>query len=56
MDCVRTDGDENVKGFHREIEGFRKYLNVLNRADNTVQWYIHDVLLFLRHLDNHYDS
>jgi len=56
MDCVREDGDMNGNDFHQEIEGFRKYLKVLNRADKTVQWYIHDVLLFLRHLDNHHDS
>jgi site-specific recombinase XerD len=55
MDGVRMDSGVNGKNFRQEIEGFRKYLKVLNRADKTVQWYIHDVLLFLNHLDNHYD-
>jgi integrase/recombinase XerC len=55
MDGVRTDGDVNGKRYHQEIDGFRKYLKVLNRSEKTVQWYIHDVLLFLNHLDNHYE-
>ena len=55
MDSVRARGDLNRESFHHEIEGFRKFLKVLNRADKTVQWYIHDVLLFLRHVENHYD-
>jgi len=55
MDGVRKDSGVNGKNFRQEIEGFGKYLKVLNRADKTVQWYIHDVLLFLNHLDNHYD-
>jgi site-specific recombinase XerD len=55
MRGVREDGAVGRRNFHREIEGFRKYLKVLNRADKTVQWYMHDVLLFLNHLDNHGD-
>lgn len=55
MDGVRMDSGVNGKNFRQEIEGFRKYLKVLNRSDKTVQWYMHDALLFLNHLDNHYD-
>ena len=56
MDSVRAEEDLVERSYSREIEGFRKYLKVLNRSDKTVQWYIHDAMLFLRHIEDNYDA
>ncbi len=55
-DSARAGEHQVGESYSREIEGFRKYLRVLNRADKTVQWYIHDAMLFLRHIEDNYDA
>lgn len=39
-------------GFLEAIDQFYRYLGVLNRSDNTIQWYIQDSTLFLMFVEN----
>jgi site-specific recombinase XerD len=36
------------------VRGFIQYLKVLNRSDKTVQWYVQDTVLFLRHVEKNF--
>jgi site-specific recombinase XerD len=36
------------------VDGFKKYLEVLNRSEKTVQWYVQDTVLFLDHLERNF--
>ncbi len=42
--------------FSKEVTQFYKYLKVINRSDNTIQAYIQDIVLFLRHVEKEFDE
>jgi len=44
----------NSKEYRREVENFYTYLQVLNRSINTINWYIHDCVLFLTYIESEY--
>jgi hypothetical protein len=46
---------ENTR-YQEKVRQFLKYLRVLNRSEKTVQWYVGDVVLFLRHLELNFDE
>jgi len=39
------------KSYREAILEFQQYLKVLNRSEKTVQWYVHDTELFLKHVE-----
>jgi integrase/recombinase XerC len=44
------------KDYRESLHGFKRYLEVLNRADKTVQWYVQDTRLFLIHMERNWDG
>jgi site-specific recombinase XerD len=45
--------DEVLKteSYREGLHGFKRYLEVLNRSNKTVQWYVQDTQLFLMHME-----
>ena len=46
--CVKDIEDA---GFRNALEQFYKYLQVLNRSENTIRWYLSDNVLFLKYIE-----
>ncbi len=46
---------ENTR-YREKVRQFLKYLRVLNRSEKTLQWYVGDVVLFLRHMELNFDE
>ncbi|KKL78228.1 hypothetical protein LCGC14_2026960 [marine sediment metagenome] len=46
--CVK---DIENTGFRKALEHFYKYLQVLNRSENTIRWYLADNVLFLKYIE-----
>ncbi len=42
------------RSFREYISDFYEYLNLLNRSEKTVRWYIEDTVLFLRYIEDEY--
>jgi len=40
--------------FRDHLQGYYEWLVVMNRSEKTVQWYISDTVLFLRHLEDEF--
>ena len=47
--CVKDIKDT---GFRKALEQFYKYLQVLNRSENTIRWYLADNVLFLKYIED----
>jgi integrase/recombinase XerC len=47
--CVKDIGNT---GFRNALEQFYKYLQVLNRSENTIRWYLADNAMFLKYIED----
>jgi integrase/recombinase XerC len=45
-----------TKHYREDLYGFKRYLEVLNRSDKTVQWYVQDTRLFLIHMERNWNG
>jgi integrase/recombinase XerC len=44
--------DIKTDRFREALRQFYKYLQVLNRSENTIRWYLSDNVLFFKHIEN----
>ena len=52
---MKRAGQRLKYGFFRDgLQGYYEWLVVMNRSEKTVQWYISDTVLFLRHLEDEF--
>jgi len=54
MDTEKSLNDIRTESYKENIRGFYNYLEVLNRSEKTIEWYIHDVVLFLHYIEKEF--